>query len=164
MLFDILLQTRGILNHAGLVVGRSSTIDVSHHYGLERFREFGCVIVNCINRVYCKKLIVVLPRQKHPYHYHKIKEESFQLLWGDLEVEIDGARRKLEVGDIVLVEPGRWHKFHSLDGAVFEEVSTTHLNDDSFYEDEQIALRPRESRKTELPNWEAALAEGRFLG
>ena len=42
-----------------------------------------------------------------------------------------------------LVEPGNWHKFSTLDGVIFEEVSTTHYNDDSFYQDEYIANLPK---------------------
>ena len=49
-----------------------------------RLREFGAVIVTCINREYAKKLVIQLPRQKHPYHFHKQKEETFQLLDGDM--------------------------------------------------------------------------------
>lgn len=158
-IFRIMLQVKGMLNNARIFVGRESSIEISHHYGLERFREFGCVIVNCINRAYCKKLIIQLPRQKHPYHYHAKKEESFQLLYGDLEVELEGHRYKLSPGDTFLVQPMQWHKFHTLDGAVFEEVSTTHYNDDSFYEDERIAKFPRARRKTAIPNWESAMAE-----
>jgi N-acetylneuraminate synthase len=108
-----------------------------------------------INRKYCKKLIIQLPRQKHPYHFHKKKEETFQLLYGDLEVELDGTRIQPQVGDTILVKPGEWHKFHTLHGAIFEEISTTHYNDDSLYEDERIARLPREARKTVIPNWYA---------
>ena len=136
-------------------IGSASEIELSHHYGLERFREFGAVIINCINRQYCKKLVVMLPRQKHPYHYHEKKEETFQLLCGDLEVEREGHRIKAEPGDTILVKPGEWHKFHTLDGAIFEEVSTTHYNNDSYYEDERIARLPRQARKTVIPNWHA---------
>ena len=110
-----------------------------------------------MNRGYCKKLIALLPRQKHPYHYHKQKEETFHLLNGDLEVEIDGREVTLRPGDTVLVQPECWHKFQSLNGAIFEEISTTHYNNDSYYEDQRIARLPRELRKTELPNWEAAI-------
>ena len=152
--FRIMLQVKGILNNARIFIGKNSSIEISHHYGLERFREFGAVIIDCINREYCKKLIVMLPRQKHPYHFHKRKEETFQLLWGDMEVELDGKQEKMNVGDLFLVKPDQWHKFHTLDGAIFEEVSTTHYNDDSFYEDERIAKHPREFRKTKIPNWE----------
>jgi N-acetylneuraminate synthase len=160
IIYQIMLQVRAMLNKARVMFGKDSKIEVSHHYGLQRFREFGAVIIDCVNREYCKKLIVVLPRQKHPYHYHKKKEETFQLLYGDLEVEIEGKQTALRPGDTALVEPGMWHKFHSLDGvdgAIFEEISTTHYNNDSFYEDQKIARLPREQRKTELKNWEAAI-------
>ncbi len=150
VIFKILLQVKGILREARIPVNSGKAVELSHHYGLERFREFGCVLLDCVNRTYCKKLIVMLPRQKHPYHYHAKKEETFQLLHGDLEVCREGHHTRLELGDTFLVEPGAWHKFHTLDGAVFEEISTTHYNDDSFYDDEQIAKIPREQRKTQI--------------
>jgi N-acetylneuraminate synthase len=151
-IYRIMLQVKGMLNKARINIGKESSIELSHHYGLERFREFGAVIINCINRKYCKKLIIQLPRQKHPYHFHKEKEETFQLLYGDLEVVLDGKSIKPKLGDTILVKPGEWHKFHTLDGAIFEEVSTTHFNNDSFYEDDRIRNLPREKRKTFIPN------------
>lgn len=157
LVYQIMLQVKGMLNNARISIGKDSSVEISHHYGLERFREFGAVIVNCINRSYCKKLVIQLPRQKHPYHLHHRKEETFQLLSGDLEVEVDGKRTRLYPGDTILVKEGQWHKFHTLDGAIFEEVSTTHFNDDSIYEDEKLAKMARNERKTLIPNWEAAM-------
>ena len=154
-----MLQVTGMLNEARIHIGKDSSIELSHHYGLERFREFGAVIVDVVNREYCKKLIIQLPRQKHPYHYHDRKEETFQLLFGDLEVELEGKRINPQPGDTVLVEPGTWHKFHTLDGAIFEEISTTHYNNDSFYEDERIASLSRAERKTVIPNWHSIEAK-----
>ncbi len=148
ILSQIMLQAHGMLNEGRITVNENSGIELSHHYGLDRFREFGCLIVDCVNRNYCKKIIVMLPRQKHPYHFHKRKEETFQLLHGDLEVELDGQSHKMKIGETLLIKPNAWHKFHTLHGAIFEEISTTHYNDDSFYEDERIAKRPREARKT----------------
>ena len=153
IIYRIMLQVKGMLHKARIRIGEDSSIEFSHHYGLERFREFGAIIVNCINRKYCKKLIIQLPRQKHPYHFHNKKEETFQLLYGDMEVELEGQRIKPQVGDTILVKPGEWHKFHTLDGAIFEEVSTTHFDNDSFYEDDRIARLPRETRKTVISNW-----------
>ena len=155
IIYRIMLQVKGMLNEARIEIGRESSVELSHHYGLEHFREFGAIIIDVINREYCKKLIIQLPRQKHPYHYHKVKEETFQLLHGDLEVELEGHRIKPLPGDTILVKPGEWHKFHTLGGAIFEEVSTTHFNDDSFYEDERLARLPRATRKTIMPNWDA---------
>ena len=135
-------------------IGKHSDIEISHHYGLSRFREFGAVIIDIINRKYCKKLIIQLPRQKHPYHYHKKKEETFQILYGNLEVEVDGESMSLSQGDIATVKQTKWHKFHTLNGVIFEEISTTHYNNDSFYEDNDISTLKREDRKTIVRNWE----------
>jgi len=157
IVYSIILQVKGMLNNARIFIGKDSAIEISHHYGLERYREFGAIIIDCINRKYCKKLIIQLPRQKHPYHYHKKKEETFQLLHGDLEIELEGHKTTLKLGDIFLIKPGQWHKFHTLDGAIFEEVSTTHYNNDSFYEDAAIEALPRENRKTKVANWKAAI-------
>jgi N-acetylneuraminate synthase len=98
-------------------------------------------------------LLIQLPRQKHPYHRHERKEETFQVLFGELEVEKNGQPIKLCAGDTFLVEPGAWHKFSTLDGVIFEEISTTHFNDDSFYEDPLIAAMARSDRKTLVTNW-----------
>ena len=78
------------------------------------------------------------------------KEETFQLLAGDLEIVKDGYSHKLKVGDTLLVEPGAWHKFHTLEGCLFEEVSSTAFKNDSFYEDPQISSMPVSSRKTKV--------------
>ena len=86
-IYQIILQLKGMLMDARIQLRPESTIELSHHYGLKKFREFGAIIIDVINREYCKKLIVLLPRQKHPYHYHKLKEETFQVLYGSMEVE-----------------------------------------------------------------------------
>ena len=52
------------------------------------------------------------------------------------------------------MEKNKWHKFHTLNGVIFEEISTTHFNDDSFYEDDGISSLKREDRKTIVKNWE----------
>src|SRR5690606_20155154 len=133
-------------------INEDASIEISHHYGLRRFREYGAVIVTCINRSYAKKLVIQLPRQKHPYHHHKQKEETVQLLDGDMEIVKNGERISLRPGDTFLVEPNASHKFHTLDGAIVEEVSTTHFNNDSFYEDPEIAKKERHERKTQVDN------------
>jgi len=157
--YQIMLQVRSMLNKASIFINEDAEIEISHHYGLNRFREFGAVLITCINRAYAKKLVIQLPRQKHPYHYHKQKEETFQLLAGDLEIVKDGTRFRLNVGDTLLVKPGEWHKFHTLEGCVFEELSSTAYPNDSFYEDPVISRKERHQRKTEVNHWNAYFRE-----
>ncbi len=151
--YDAIHAIKGMLAEAKVAVGLDFNVELSHHYGIENFSKVGVTIIDCINREYCKKILVQLPGQRHPAHYHKKKEETFQLLSGTLEIEMEGRRKTLYPGDIAVVPRGVWHRFWTDTGAVFEEVSTTHFNDDSFYEDRQIARMPREARKTRLTNW-----------
>jgi N-acetylneuraminate synthase len=152
-LFTSIHSIKAMLNEANIALNEEFQLEISHHYGLERFLEVGASIITCINRSYCKKLIVQLPGQRHPLHYHKRKEESFQVLHGVLEIEIEGRRRTLRAGDIQLVQQGVWHQFWTDTGVIFEEVSTTHFNDDSFYEDKTINRLTREERKTVVNHW-----------
>lgn len=147
----ILDQIKVVLNESRAVVPQQLNIEISHHYGIDRFNEVGCTIINYLNREYCKKLIVILPGQTHPEQYHKQKEETFIVLHGDVELVLDGVRRQCSRGDIVTVERGVKHIFSSRTGAVIEEISSTHFKDDSYYTD--AAISKNTNRKTTLAYW-----------
>ena len=120
---------------------------------LKNFRETGAVIIECVNREYCKKLIVQLPGQKHPKHFHRRKEETFQVLYGVFHTEVDGHYKVLQSGETLLVLPGVWHRFWTDTGVIVEEISTTHFSNDSFYEDKEINRMERHERKTKVDHW-----------
>lgn len=146
----ILHDAKGMLYEAGLVVGDDCTVEISHHFGLERFRQTGCILVNVVNRDYCNKLLIVMPGQSHPDHYHKQKEETFHLLWGDLRLVNNGKVHDMKPGDKVLVERGDVHNFSSVGGAIFHEISTRSIVGDSYYTDPAIAALDPMQRKTIL--------------
>ncbi|MCZ6800468.1 MAG: N-acetylneuraminate synthase family protein [Nitrospirae bacterium] len=149
----VIHEIKAILNEAKIQLGSEFKVEYSHHYGLENFRKTGAVIIECINREYCKKLVVQLPGQRHPSHYHTRKEETFQILYGILHVNTDGYPRILHPGETILIQPGVWHSFWTDNGVIFEEVSTTHYNNDSFYADKRINKLPRSERKTVVDHW-----------
>jgi sialic acid synthase SpsE/mannose-6-phosphate isomerase-like protein (cupin superfamily) len=153
ILFTAIHAMKGMLNEARIPLNVEFKAEFSHHYGIAKFPEIGTTIIECMNRDYCKKLLIMLPGQHHPSHFHKKKEESFQVMYGMLEVEVDGRRRTLYPGDIQLVPQGIWHNFWSDTGAIFEEISSTHYNDDSYYEDKDINKKQRHERKTVVSNW-----------
>ena len=153
VLFTAIHTIKGLLNEARVALNTDFKAEFSHHYGIAKFPQVGATIIECINRDYCKKLIIQMPGQRHPSHFHKKKEETFQVLFGIQEVEVDGRRRTLYPGDIQLVQQGVWHEFWTETGAIFEEISTTHFNDDSFYADKVINKVNRAKRKTVVNNW-----------
>jgi N-acetylneuraminate synthase len=150
---SVIHDAKGMLYEANISIGDQFEVELSHHYGMDHFRQYGAIIVNIVNREYCKKLIIVLPGQQHPNHYHKSKEETFQLLYGDLEVNLENKQILLKPGDILTVERYKMHSFASNEGAIFEEISTTHIKNDSYYEDEIIRKMDPIERKTILKNW-----------
>lgn len=146
-------DAKGMLKEAGIEIGSQFDVELSHHYGPQQFRRFGALIINLINREYCKKLIVVLPGQHHPGHFHKAKEETFHVLYGELDLYVEGRVRHLGPGDMQLVERGQSHEFRSEKGCILEEVSTTHIPGDSYYKDRRVASRDPMTRKTMVETW-----------
>ncbi len=136
-----------LLKNASVTITPDDEVEISAHYGLEKFEEVGCLIINKINREYCKKIIVQLPNQKHPVHHHIKKEETFELLYGDCELNLNNKDIELEIGKPILINRGVNHSFSSKGGCVIEEVSTTHHLNDSKYENVEISSLDLSDRK-----------------
>lgn len=128
-----------LIKDSGIQLQDKLDLELSHHYGLDRFDEVGCAIITCVNREYCKKILLQLPGQYNPVHTHHKKEETFHVLYGTLEITLAGEKKVYQAGDIVVVERGKPHDFGTSTGAVMEEISTTHYKNDSFYDDNNIA-------------------------
>ena len=123
-------------------------VEISHHYGIENIFKYGCCLINVINRSYCKKLILLTEGQEHPTQYHNVKEETFRILHGEIELILDGKVMNLKKGDEALVRSNIRHSFKAISDCIIEEISTTSIKEDSFYIDEKINKMPRESRKS----------------
>jgi sialic acid synthase SpsE/mannose-6-phosphate isomerase-like protein (cupin superfamily) len=149
--YEIVQEVKALLRKSGVTVPSQVDLEISHHYGIERFHEFGLTMMTIVNRTYCKKLIVLLPGQKHPTQYHREKEETFHILYGDADIELNGSLKRLKSGETITVERGVHHYFGSENGAIIEEISSTHYVDDSFYLDP--AIMQNGSRKTLLTYW-----------
>ncbi len=133
-----------------ITVPQNLDLEISHHYGIDSFYKFGTVMCTLVNKDYCKKILYQFPNQAHPEHFHKIKEETFILLEGDLTVNISGVESVLKKGDILTINVGDKHSFFSKNGAIFEEISTEHISDDSYYTDDQITNNKNRKSKIAL--------------
>jgi N-acetylneuraminate synthase len=155
VIYNTVHEVKAMLNKARIPLSHDFTVEISHHFGLEKFNETGCVIIDVINREYAKKLIIQLAGQFHPIHYHKLKDETFQVLYGSMEANVEGRVKTLYPGDTLWVPRGVWHSFKTDTGVIFEEISTTanETAGDSYYVDKTIAALDRKERKTRLNNW-----------
>ena len=140
-----------LINQSNLTIPSNVDLEISHHYGLKSFNKFGLTMITVVNRSYCKKILILLPGQAHPEQYHKIKEETFHVLWGEGFLKIDGVEHKLFKGEIHTILPEQRHYFESKNGIIIEEISSTHAKEDSFYTDKKIM--ENKDRKTILSHW-----------
>ena len=148
---SIFKDVKSLLNKSEVIYPRGLDIEISHHYGIENFYETGISMITVVNRDYCKKLIAVLPKQNHPEQFHKKKEETFHVLYGDVQLYLDDKHIALKVGDTITINPNVKHSFTTDSGCVLEEISSTHFVDDSYYTDPNILKN--KNRKTFIKNW-----------
>lgn len=149
--WSIVQDVKLFLKQSGIVYPGKADLEISHHYGLDRFYDFGITMITVVNREYCKKLIIVLPNQKHPEQYHKEKEETFIVLYGQVELLLDGVKHNLKQGDVITIEKTVRHEFSTKTGCIIEEVSSTHYINDSYYTDN--AISENKDRKTFVTYW-----------
>ena len=150
-ILEIATGARKMLSDGGIMFPGCTDLEISHHYGFEKFWEIGLTMLTVVNRAYCKKLLIVFAGQRHPEQYHKQKEETFHVLYGDVQLELDGIATTHKPGDVITVNPGVRHAFRSSGGAVIEEISSTHISNDSYYTDP--AINDNQNRKTLLSYW-----------
>ena len=150
MINKIVRQTVKILSEAKIPLSGNEGVEISAHYGLQNFPQYGALIIDKINREYCKKIIVVTPGQKHPTHRHIKKEEAFELLHGDCLLTLNGKEIKMTKGKPILIPRVVDHNFRSDNGCAIEEISTTHIPGDSIYKDPEINTLPLSERKIKI--------------
>jgi sialic acid synthase SpsE/mannose-6-phosphate isomerase-like protein (cupin superfamily) len=150
---DAVQRVKALLRESGVVVPGGVDLELSHHYGMDRFTETGLTLITVVNRAYCKKLLVLLPNQFHPEQFHNVKEETFHVLFGEVDLSLNSVSKIYGPGSVINIEPKVRHSFISRTGCVIEEVSSTHFVNDSFYTDESINLN--KNRKTLLTHWMA---------
>jgi sialic acid synthase SpsE/mannose-6-phosphate isomerase-like protein (cupin superfamily) len=149
--YKIVQDVKALLRKSKVQVPGQCDLEISHHYGLDKFREFGLTAITVVNRNYCKRLMVVLPGQKHPEQWHNQKDETYHVLYGDVTVDLDGQQATRKANDIVTIPHGIRHSFWTTHGAVIEEVSSSYSSDDSFYTDASITAN--RNRKTFVTYW-----------
>ena len=146
IIYDYVKQILKLLKKGNTVIPKDAVCTLSHHYGIENFGKYGITMLDCLNREYCKKFIVVLPGQYHPEQYHLEKEESFLVQYGTLHCVLNGEEKIVRPGEYALIERGMHHAFWSEDGCIIEELSTTHDAADSYYIDADHFVPERKTK------------------
>ena len=138
-------KVANLITKSKVIVAKESRVEISHHKGIKNFYKFGLCMITILNSKYCKKLLFIFRNQKHPPQFHRIKQETFFILYGKVRLKIEKNKKsiikELSVGNIITIYPGEIHSFEGLskDGAIIEELSTTSVAKDSYYLDKKIS-------------------------
>jgi sialic acid synthase SpsE/mannose-6-phosphate isomerase-like protein (cupin superfamily) len=149
--YQIVADVKKVLKRSKVVVPGQCELEISHHYGIDQYSKYGSTVITVVNREYCKRVIVMLPGQEHPEQYHKQKDETYHILWGDISLRMDGEQHCKKANDVVVIPRGVRHGFTTRTGAVIEEVSSNYSQGDSFYTDTTIEANL--NRKTFVAYW-----------
>ena len=76
--------------------------------------------------------------QKCPMHHHRVKHETFFIVKGRVEMELDRRLFVMEQGDTLVVDQNARHAFTALVDSLILECSKPDLVEDSVFEDERI--------------------------
>ena len=87
-------------------------------------------IVN--NELYCYKKLHLLKGYQCSLHCHKIKDETFIIEEGKVELYYGDKILTLTHGDKVRIKPNVYHKFVGKEHSLIIEISTTHMDEDSY--------------------------------
>jgi len=89
--------------------------------------------------LYCGKILEVKKGKRCSIHYHKIKDETFYILKGKVEMNLfpEGypAEPKtiiMEKGDTVHIPKELAHQFRGIEDTEILEISTQHFEEDSY--------------------------------
>ena len=85
-----------------------------------------------VNRDYCGKILNINKGFRCSIHHHKIKDETFYVLEGQVLFELDGKTEILNPGDTAVIKPGEKHRFTGMENSKIIEFSTHHEEEDSY--------------------------------
>jgi len=106
-------------------IKKLGTVHDGHKWGYEIWIE------NTSN--YCGKLLVLMNQVKSSLHYHKIKQETFIILQGTVQLRVGDSVLILEENNKVFVDRETRHQFQAISPtAVIMEISTHHEDSDAY--------------------------------
>ena len=73
-------KLKNFLSTAKVVLPSNVVAEINHHHGIEKFFDYGAILIHLINKEY-SKIIVVMFLQKYPKHYHSKKRDILYFTW-----------------------------------------------------------------------------------
>jgi mannose-6-phosphate isomerase-like protein (cupin superfamily) len=116
-------------------------LEISHHYGMEYFFAYGAASFWTNG----KKILFLVPGQKHPAHHHLERDETYSILFGSAVIDRDGEEVDARTGNNIHIPRGVIHTISTAAGVIIEENFSSLDPADSYYYDDAIPVRGRKT-------------------
>ena len=95
-------------------------------------KAWGYELILANTEKYCGKILHINKGWKCSLHYHKIKDETFYVLSGEVIIEHEHERKVMLPGNSVRILPEELHRFTGIKDSDIIEISTHHFDEDSY--------------------------------
>lgn len=112
-------------------------------FGLGDFYKYGLTefwIANEVDAGYCGKFLFLFDGQTCPMHRHRIKQETFFVMHGQMRTEYDGEVHLLNPGDSLLIKPWKYHDITGVGSMLLLELSMPGIVDDNYFLSPQVPI------------------------
>ncbi len=152
---DAVHEVKALLNLAHVPLTTEFTVEYSHHYGVQNFRKFGAVLINVINREYCKKVLVQLAGPDASVALPQAQGRNLPLAaTGRLHVEVEVRLRVARARAIRCWYSRRLAPILDGDGLrIRGDLDQRISTNDSVYRDDAINKLHPAQRKTVVDHW-----------
>ncbi len=137
---EALARAQAVIKSWGLAMPKCRPLPL--HFGLNDFNRIGEIeywIVNDLANRYCGKFLFMFAGQRCPRHFHRMKDETFYIVRGTVEMEAGRRRFKMPAGATFKMKPKVNHTFRAVGGpALVLEVSLPSLPHDNIFDDHRI--------------------------
>ncbi len=82
--------------------------------------------------LYCGKKLILKKGKRCRLHYHKNKDETFYIDSGKVLMELENDKQIMLPKEVILIRPGKKHRFSGIKESVIIEISTHHEDSDSY--------------------------------
>ena len=147
---DIVARIAAQVDAWGLVLPKVTPLVLD--FGLGDFWSVGEVefwIANEMEDGYCGKFLFLFEGQTCPNHMHREKLETFYIVKGRLVMTVDGKSVEMGPGEVLRMEPTRYHAFTAMEPTLVLEVSKPSIVADNYFEDRRIPIGGNHSEKSE---------------
>jgi quercetin dioxygenase-like cupin family protein len=78
---------------------------------------------------YCMKTLMLNPGFQSSLHFHPVKHETFLVVAGECEMEVDGSVERMVAGQGHIIPPNTKHRFRAVNGPCVVVEASTHHDD-----------------------------------